>query len=185
VLWQRLCLGPQSRKHFRVGSDRRGQELYRFGSGPKSLSRWPLGSLSASCRLASGVGLSPSGWQLAYPGHASHRPRRSHCGRKESQRCRRPSSSFRASIRACLLPIPSWPNCRPRTTFRDQNRVEACSLSTSQGENRTNAQVSQHTAGVPSSHRRIVSRLIFSFRCSKLGRATRSQSMNAPSQRSA
>jgi DNA replication protein DnaC len=50
---------------FCVGPDGCGQEFYRFGSGPKSLSRQPLGSLSASCRLASGVGLSPSGWQLA------------------------------------------------------------------------------------------------------------------------
>src|ERR1035437_9265623 len=62
---KRLGLGPQPREHFRVGSERRGQEFYRFGSGPKSLSRRPLGSLSASCRLASGVGPSPSGWQLA------------------------------------------------------------------------------------------------------------------------
>ena len=50
---------------FVFGSYRRGQELYRIGSGTESLSRRPLSSLSASCRLASRVGLSPSGWQLA------------------------------------------------------------------------------------------------------------------------
>src|ERR1019366_10386132 len=32
---KRLCLGPQSRKHFRVGSDRSGQELHRVGPGPE------------------------------------------------------------------------------------------------------------------------------------------------------
>src|SRR5664280_2402147 len=42
---KRLSLGPQSRKHFRVGSDRCGQELRGFGSGPKSLSRRLRGSL--------------------------------------------------------------------------------------------------------------------------------------------
>src|ERR1035437_9947030 len=41
---KRLGLGPQPRKHFRVGSDWRGQELYRIGPGPKSLSRRPLRS---------------------------------------------------------------------------------------------------------------------------------------------
>jgi hypothetical protein len=35
---QRLCLGPQSREHFRAGSVRRGQELSRFGPGAESLS---------------------------------------------------------------------------------------------------------------------------------------------------
>src|SRR6266849_5843269 len=50
---KRLSLGPQSRKHFRVGPDRGGQELYRFGPGAESLSRRPLGSLSAGGRIAS------------------------------------------------------------------------------------------------------------------------------------
>ena len=49
---KRLGLGPQPREHFRVGSDRRGQELYRVGLGPESLSRRVLGSLFASCRVA-------------------------------------------------------------------------------------------------------------------------------------
>src|ERR1035438_8250283 len=34
---KRLDLGPQPRKHFRVRSDRRGQELHRVGSGTESL----------------------------------------------------------------------------------------------------------------------------------------------------
>src|SRR5664279_2205284 len=50
---ERLGLGPQPREHFRVGSDRRGQELYRVGLGTESLSRRLLGSLFARCRLAS------------------------------------------------------------------------------------------------------------------------------------
>src|SRR6266851_1959559 len=62
---KRLSLGPPSRKHFRVGPDRCGQELYRFGPGAESLSRRPLGSLPAGGRLASGVGPRPSGWKLA------------------------------------------------------------------------------------------------------------------------
>src|SRR5712692_2058852 len=62
---KRLSLGPPSRKHFRVGPDRGGQELYRFGPGAESLSRRPLGSLPAGGRLASGVGPRPSGWKLA------------------------------------------------------------------------------------------------------------------------
>src|ERR1019366_3138315 len=49
---KRLVLGPQPRKHFRAGSDWRGQEFYRIGPRTESLSRRPLGSLSASCRLA-------------------------------------------------------------------------------------------------------------------------------------
>ncbi len=44
---KRLSLGSQSRERFRPGTDRRGQELYRFGLGAESLSRRPLGSLSA------------------------------------------------------------------------------------------------------------------------------------------
>src|ERR1039457_5608122 len=48
---KRLCLGPQSRKHFRVGSDRRGQELYRIGPHTESVAQRPLRSLSASCAL--------------------------------------------------------------------------------------------------------------------------------------
>src|SRR5271166_1341080 len=36
---KRLGLGPQPREHFRVGSDRRGQELHRIGPGTESLSR--------------------------------------------------------------------------------------------------------------------------------------------------
>jgi IstB-like ATP binding protein len=48
---KRLCLGPQSRKHFRVGTDRRGQELYRIGPGPESLSRRLLGSLLRAAAL--------------------------------------------------------------------------------------------------------------------------------------
>src|ERR1019366_6457585 len=48
---KRLGLGPQSRKHFRVGSDRRGQEFYRFGLGPESLSRRLLGFLFAGSRF--------------------------------------------------------------------------------------------------------------------------------------
>src|SRR5271157_2284583 len=35
---KRLGLGPQSREHFRVGSDRCGQELHRVGPGTESLS---------------------------------------------------------------------------------------------------------------------------------------------------
>src|SRR5437899_10336003 len=62
---KRLSLGPPSRKHFRVGPDRCGQELYRFGPGAESLSRRPLGSLPAGGRLASDVGPRPTGWQLA------------------------------------------------------------------------------------------------------------------------
>src|ERR1700693_297428 len=42
---------PQSREHFRVGSDRRGQELYRIGPGTESLSRRLLGSLFAAAAL--------------------------------------------------------------------------------------------------------------------------------------
>src|ERR1019366_2041305 len=53
---KRLGLGPQSREHFRVGSDRRGQELYRIGPGAESLSRWLLGSLFAGCSLAPRTG---------------------------------------------------------------------------------------------------------------------------------
>src|ERR1019366_1826529 len=49
---KRLVLGPQPRKHFRVGSDRGGQEFHRFRPGAESLSRRLLGSLFASCRLA-------------------------------------------------------------------------------------------------------------------------------------
>src|SRR5271166_192149 len=49
---KRLGLGPQPRKHFRVGSDRRGQELHRVGPCAESLSRRLLGSLFAGCRLA-------------------------------------------------------------------------------------------------------------------------------------
>src|SRR5260370_18076335 len=57
---KRLSLGPQSRKHFRVGPDGAGQELYPFCPGAESLSRRPLGSLPAGRRLASGVGPCPS-----------------------------------------------------------------------------------------------------------------------------
>src|SRR5208282_2354271 len=52
---KRLVLGPQPRKHFRVGSDRRGQELHRIGPGAESLSRRLLSSLFASCRFATGA----------------------------------------------------------------------------------------------------------------------------------
>ncbi len=41
--------------------------FYRFGSVPYSLSRRPLGALSAGCRLVSGAGPGPSGWKLAPP----------------------------------------------------------------------------------------------------------------------
>ena len=53
---KRLDLGPQPRKHFRVGSDRRGQELHRIGAGTESLSRRLLGFLFAGRRLAARTG---------------------------------------------------------------------------------------------------------------------------------
>src|SRR5271157_5885141 len=62
---KRLSLGPQSREHFRVGSDRRGQELHRIGPGTESLSRRLLGSLFAGCRLAARTGPDTSRWKLA------------------------------------------------------------------------------------------------------------------------
>src|ERR1035441_894391 len=62
---KRLGLGPQPRKHFRVGSDRRGQELYRIGPGTESLSRRLLGPLLAGCRLAARTGPSTGRWKLA------------------------------------------------------------------------------------------------------------------------
>src|ERR1017187_7370869 len=74
---KRLRLGPQSREHFRVGSDRRGQELYRFGPGAEGLSRRPLGSLSAGGSLAAGAGLGPSRLELAPPPRTTESDRRS------------------------------------------------------------------------------------------------------------
>jgi hypothetical protein len=44
---------------------------------------------------------------IAFAAHIAAEKR----GFRGSQRCRRPSSSFRDSIRPCLLPIPSWRNC--------------------------------------------------------------------------
>src|SRR5450755_2347528 len=62
---KRLGLGPQPRKHFRVGSDRRGQELYRIGPGTKSLPRRLFGSLFAGRRLAARTGPGTGRWELA------------------------------------------------------------------------------------------------------------------------
>src|SRR5208283_1658348 len=62
---KRLGLGPQPRKHFRVGSDRRGQELHRIRPGAESLPRRLLGSLFASCRFASRTGPGTGRWKLA------------------------------------------------------------------------------------------------------------------------
>jgi hypothetical protein len=56
---RRLCLGPQLRKHFRVRSDRRGQESYRFGSGPKGLSRQPIGCDGSDGQVEAGGGVCP------------------------------------------------------------------------------------------------------------------------------
>src|SRR5271166_4218844 len=53
---KRLGLGPQPREHFRVGSDRRGQELHRVGSGTENLPRRLLGSLFAGRRLTARTG---------------------------------------------------------------------------------------------------------------------------------
>src|SRR5271169_3660007 len=62
---KRLGLGPQPRKHFCVGSDRRGQELHRIGPGTESLSRRLLGSLFAGRRLTARTGPGTGRWKLA------------------------------------------------------------------------------------------------------------------------
>src|SRR5208283_2818151 len=62
---KRLCLGPQPRKHFRFGSDWRGQELYRIGPSTESLSRRLLCFLFAGRRLTARTGPGTSRRELA------------------------------------------------------------------------------------------------------------------------
>jgi hypothetical protein len=64
ALAKRLRLGPQSREYLRDRTVRRGQELYRFGPGPESLSRRPFRTISAGGRVAAGSGSGPSRRQL-------------------------------------------------------------------------------------------------------------------------
>src|ERR1017187_10065894 len=62
---KRLGLGPQPRKHFRFGSDWRGQELHRIGPGTESLSRRLLCFLFAGRRLTARTGPGTGRWKLA------------------------------------------------------------------------------------------------------------------------